>query len=139
MSKLIPLIREIRGGFFKVSVRLLIVFLMIAGAWVATRTLTSPEAIEINDKVIHAVVFISFAVLMDLATSRCPFWLWKGLPLLIYGAVIEVLQYFTPDRSFSLLDLLADLSGIVLYLILKSLLIWGALKYDMLMMSNRKY
>jgi VanZ family protein len=97
---------------------------MIAGAWVATRTLDLPETIELNDKVIHAVVFFGFALLMDLAISRHPFWLWKGLPLLIYGAMIEIMQYFSPERSFSLLDWLADFSGILLYFLIKLFLLW---------------
>ena len=125
MHKLILLVRQLRRvAFFKVSTRTLVIFLMIAGAWVATRTLDFPETIELNDKVIHAVVFFGFALLMDLAISRHPFWLWKGLPLLIYGAMIEIMQYFSPERSFSLLDWLADFSGILLYFIIKLLLLW---------------
>jgi len=125
MHKLILLVRQLRRvAFFKVSTRTLVIFLMIAGAWVATRTLDFPETIELNDKVIHAVVFFGFALLMDLAISRHPFWLWKGLPLLIYGAIIEIMQYFSPERSFSLLDWLADFSGILLYFIIKLLLLW---------------
>ena len=126
MHKLILLVRQLRRvAFFKVSTRTLVIFLMIAGAWVATRTLDFPETIELNDKVIHAVVFFGFALLMDLAVSRHPFWLWKGLPLLIYGAIIEIMQYFSPERSFSLLDWLADFSGILLYFIIKLLLLWA--------------
>ena len=126
MHKLILLVRQLRRvAFFKVSTRTLVIFLMIAGAWVATRTLDFPETIELNDKVIHAVVFFGFALLMDLAISRHPFWLWKGLPLLIYGAIIEIMQYFSPERSFSLLDWLADFSGILLYFIIKLLLLWA--------------
>jgi len=102
---------------------LLVVILMIVGAWVATRNLEFPETISINDKLIHATVFVGFAVLMDFAYARYPFWLWQGLPLLIYGALIEILQYFTPDRTFSVLDWLADFSGILLYFIIKELVI----------------
>jgi len=83
-----------------------------------------PETIELNDKVIHIIVFFGFAVLIDLAISRHPFWLWKGLPLLIYGAIIEVMQYFSPDRSFSLLDWLADFTGILLYFLIKVVFVW---------------
>jgi len=104
-------------------VRLLVIILMIVGAWVATRNLEFPETVSINDKMIHATVFVGFAVLMDFAYARYPFWLWQGLPLLIYGALIEILQYFTPDRTFSVLDWLADFSGILLYFIIKELVI----------------
>jgi len=125
MHRLILWVRQLRGiPFFKVSTRTLVVFLMIAGAWVATRTLNLPETIELNDKIIHIVVFFGFALLMDLAISRHPFWLWKGLPLLMYGAIIEIMQYFSPERSFSFLDWVADFSGILLYFFLKLFLLW---------------
>ena len=120
---------------FKISTRVLVVFLMLAGTWVTTRNMNVPEALSLSDKAVHMIVFFGFAVLMDLATSRQPFWLWKGLPLLFYGASIEVLQYFSPDRSFSVFDWLADLSGIALYYIVKLALIWLDAKWN----SNSKY
>ena len=129
MHNLILWVRHLRRIlFFKVSIRSLVIILLLTGAWVATRTLDFPEAFEVNDKVKHLVVFFGFALLMDLAISRHPFWLWKGLPLLIYGIIIEVMQYFSPDRSFSLLDWFADFSGIFLYFIVKHILIWMDLK-----------
>ncbi|PID33819.1 MAG: VanZ family protein [Thiotrichales bacterium] len=97
---------------------------MILGAWVATMKLEFPPSVSVNDKIIHAVVFFGFALLMDLATSRKPFWLWKGLPLLLYGIGIEVLQYFTECRTFSIADIFADLAGILLYYIVKSLIVF---------------
>ncbi len=125
MHRLILWVRQLRGiPFFKVSTRTLVVFLMIAGAWVATRTLDFPETIELNDKVKHFIVFFGFSVLMDLAISRHPFWLWKGLPLLMYGAIIEIMQYFSPERSFSLFDWAADFFGILLYFLIKAFLLW---------------
>lgn len=125
MHKLILLVRRLRRIiFFKISTRTLVIVLMIAGAWVATRTLDFPEAMELNDKVIHIIVFFGFAVLMDLAISRHPFWLWKGLPLLVYGAIIEIMQYYSPDRSFSLSDWIADFFGILLYFMIKIFILW---------------
>ena len=125
MYELIHFIRQLRHvAFFKVSTRILIVFLMVAGVWVATRTLDFPKSIAFNDKLIHIAVFFGFAFLMDLAISRHPFWLWKGLPLLVYGIVIEIMQYYSPDRFFSLLDWFADFLGILLYFIVKINLLW---------------
>ncbi len=136
MHKLILWVRQLRSiPFFKVSTRTVVIILMVAGAWVATQTLEFPEAIDINDYLKHFIVFFGFAVLMDLATSRHPFWLWKGLPLLIYGAIIEIMQYFSPERSFSILDWLADFSGILLYFILKVVLVW----LDSKRQANSKY
>ncbi len=125
MHKLILFVRRLRQiPAFKITVGVLVVFLMIAGAWVATRTLDFSEVIELNDKLKHFIVFFVFALLIDLTVSRHPFWLWKGLPLLVYGVAIEIMQYFSPDRSFSLLDWLADFSGILLYFLIKLFLLW---------------
>ena len=125
MHHLITVVRHLRRiAAFEISTRTLIIILMVTGAWVATRKLEFPELLSVSDKVIHVFVFFCFAVLMDLATERHPFWLWKGLPLLVYGAGIEILQYFSPDRSFSVLDWLADFLGIFLYFLLKIGLLW---------------
>jgi len=125
MHNLILLVRHLRRiAAFKVGARTVVVSLMVLGSWVATRHLEFPQELSLNDKIIHIVVFFGFAVLMDLATSRHPFWLWKGLPLLMYGAAIEIMQYFSPDRSFSVLDWFADFFGIFLYFILKLLVLW---------------
>ncbi|MCK5902444.1 MAG: VanZ family protein [Cocleimonas sp.] len=125
MHRFILFIRSLRDiYFFKHTVRFLVISLMLLGSWVATRDLDIPPEYELNDKLIHVIVFFCFAVLVDLSTARKPFWLYKGLPLLVYGACIEIMQYFTPDRSFSLLDWVADLSGILLYFVIKRLLVW---------------
>ena len=125
MHSLISWVRNLRRiALFKVSTKSLIIGLMVLGAWVATRHLDMPESLEFNDKIIHIFVFFVFALLMDLATDRRPFWLWKGLPLLIYGILIEVAQYFTPEREFSYMDMVADFAGILLYFMVKMVLVW---------------
>jgi VanZ family protein len=106
----------------KYSVFAFFVLLLLAGIRVATMPLNFPESFQLNDKFIHAVVFFGFAFILDLVTSREPFWFWKASPLIIYGFGIEVLQYFSPDRSFSLLDGLADAFGVLLYWFIKQLL-----------------
>ena len=127
MQKLILLVRELRRiALFKVSTRMVVITLMILGIWVATKKLEFPPDVNINDKLIHVVVFFGFAVLVDLSSSRKPFWLWKGLPLLAYGIGVEVMQYFTPFRSFSILDMVADFAGILLYFLLKIVVIYIA-------------
>jgi len=125
MHNLITLVRHLRRiAAFKVSTRAIVLTLMILGVWVATVKLELPPDLSVNDKLIHVVVFFGFALLMDLATSRNPFWLWKGLPLLIYGGGIEIAQYFTEFRSFSIADWFADFAGILLYFIIKSVIVF---------------
>lgn len=136
IHKLILWVRELRGiSSFKITIRLFVIGLLLLGSWVATRHLELPPEVSINDKLIHLIVFFGFALLMDLSTSRHPFWLWKGLPLLIYGIVIEVMQYFSPDRTFSILDWVADFSGILLYFMVKLAILWVDSKRKM----NSKY
>lgn len=121
MQQFLDLVRQLRQIYlFKVSMRSFVIVLMVLGAWVATEKLVfPPSTISVNDKLIHIIVFFGFSVLVDLCSSKKPFWLWKGLPLLGYGMLIEVLQYFTPHRSFSIPDMIADSAGISLYLGLK--------------------
>ena len=120
LQSAIDKIHELRHNpAFKVSSRLFVIFLMVLGAWVATRDLDIPLGFANADKFKHAVVFMGFSFLLDLSTSRQPFWLWKASPLIVYGLTIEILQYFTPVRTFSLWDWMADISGILLYFFIK--------------------
>lgn len=120
---------------FEICVKTIVFILMIAGMWVATRSLDMPSSLSFNDKFIHVFVFFSFALLMDLAIAHMPFWFKKGLPLLIYGAGIEVLQYFSPNRSFELLDWLADFTGVLLYFLIRTVFLW----LDTKRLSKSKY
>jgi len=130
MQQLVQLVRQLRRiALFKVSTRMMVITLMLLGIWVATKKLDFPPEVNVNDKLIHIVVFFGFAVLVDLASSRKPFWLWKGLPLLVYGIGIEVMQYFTPFRSFSVMDMVADFAGILIYFLLK-LAVLNIVKYN---------
>ena len=106
----------------KYSVFAFLLLLMVVGMKVATIPLNFPESLQLNDKLMHIIVFFGFALIADVVTSREPFWLWKGLPLIAYGFGVEVLQYLSPDRSFSILDGLADGVGVMLYWGIKQLL-----------------
>jgi len=66
------------------------------------------------DKLMHLSALFGFAFLLNLATRR-PFWYWQAPLLLAYSALIEILQAFTPWRSFSVADWAADALGILLY------------------------
>jgi len=60
------------------------------------------------------------AGLVDYAFPKSHFNLVKALPLLAYGVLMELVQWPLPYRSFSLLDMVADGSGLVLYRFLGS-------------------
>jgi VanZ family protein len=86
---------------------------------------TMPTAVvlpESNDKLNHLAAFLVLAYLIDGAFPRQP-WNWRKFTLLLaYGALLECIQYFLPNRYFSLADLLADAVGLVLYPVLRTLL-----------------
>jgi hypothetical protein len=77
---------------------------------------------ETNDKLKHLAAFLLLAYLCDAAFPHQP-WNWrKFLPLLAYGLLLECIQHFIPNRTFSLADLAADAVGLAFYPILRDLL-----------------
>jgi VanZ family protein len=70
---------------------------------------------RISDKVHHAFAFYVLALLLDFAAPRREFGLRKFGALMAFGVAIECVQYFLPWREFSLLDMVADAVGLMLY------------------------
>lgn len=97
--------------------KLLFIGLVLAGLATALMPLHGIDLSDGKDKVVHALVFMGFAFMLDIATQRS-FWLWKLPLLLFYGAGIEILQALTPWRSFSIADFTADAIGVLLYWLL---------------------
>ena len=65
------------------------------------------------DKLLHFSAFLSLAISSSLALV--PGWRSVGqvvAGLLLYGALIEIVQAFIPGRDASVLDLLADAAGL---------------------------
>jgi VanZ family protein len=69
----------------------------------------------INDKVAHFVAFYVCALLLDFSFPDSGFDLKKAVPLILYGLLIEIIQLYLSYRHFSLLDLLADAGGLMVY------------------------
>ena len=72
----------------------------------------------INDKLNHILAFFVLAFLTDFSFPNSTFNLAKNLPLFFYGLSIEWVQYYIPFREFSLLDIAADVTGLLSYGIL---------------------
>ncbi|MET0378418.1 MAG: VanZ family protein [Spongiibacteraceae bacterium] len=66
------------------------------------------------DKGDHTLAFFVLSVLAMLSWPRQPWWR-LALWLIGYGVLIEIVQAFLPSREASLLDLLADSTGIALH------------------------
>lgn len=99
--------------------RLMQLFLVLLAVGLVLALIPSPDTggVELNDKFMHATAFFAYAALFDMASSKS-FWRFQVPFLLSYGALIEVLQSFTPWRMFSLFDFAADALGILLYWLL---------------------
>ena len=71
------------------------------------------------DKLNHLAAFMVLALLLDYSFPLSErFWL-KWLPLLGFGGLIELLQLLGGHRLFEWGDILADASGLIVYLVLR--------------------
>jgi VanZ family protein len=98
-----------------IAFRLALAVTVIAILHLATTSIEYPVAEDLNDKVSHILAFYVLAFLLDFSVPERPFNLKLAVALLGFGLLIELIQYFIPYRSCSLLDLAADAIGIALY------------------------
>ena len=89
--------------------------LVVSSAAMLSPTVPMEPPFAHFDKLVHLSTFLVLARLADAGWPQHGFVLGKWLPLLGYGVLIECLQYGIPTRSFDLLDILADASGLLLY------------------------
>lgn len=98
---------RIKNYFFKT----IFYFSLIVILFLAT-TLIQFELIEsIWDKFKHSFAFFTLYILFSLSYEKQTIFS-KSLLLIIYGILIECIQYFIPNRYFSFLDVVADIVGI---------------------------
>ena len=95
--------------------RVMLVLSLLLIIYLATAELDHPVMTSVNDKFGHILAFVILAFLLDFSFPASSYNLSKILPLLAYGILIEIVQYFLPYRMFSLLDMLADAGGLVIY------------------------
>jgi len=98
-----------------ITFRVALVVALIVTMYLATTQQEFPVIDDTNDKVKHILAFYVLAFLADHSVPKVRFNLSKGLTILGYGLLIEVIQYFLPYREFSLFDLAADGVGIAAY------------------------
>jgi len=88
---------------------------LIVISWLAFSESSPQVSISGNDKLLHALAFFVLAFLVDGAFLARSFVSFK-MPLLIsYGLFIELVQLYLSYREFSLLDLVADATGILCF------------------------
>ena len=95
--------------------RIMLVFSLLLITCLVTTELKHPIMTSVNDKLGHILTFVILAFLLDFSFPASSFNLAKIFSLLVYGMLIEMIQYFLPHRMFSFLDILADGGGLVIY------------------------
>lgn len=93
-------------------------FCIILIAYLATTARSVPIASEVNDKLNHGLAFFVLTLLAYFGFPKIKNIALIILPLVIYGVLIEWVQQHLPYREFSLLDVLADLSGCVCFFLI---------------------
>ena len=93
--------------------RVLLVISFAVITFLATQEIISDFQSSINDKAIHLACFFYLTTISWLAKILDKD-SWVYVIVLAYGILIEVVQMYIPYRSFELLDILADFTGILL-------------------------
>jgi len=73
-----------------------------------------------GDKLMHAAAFFVFGMLARFSFPELRY-IVPAVGLALYGTVIEVVQFFLSFRSFSLLDIAADIGGLAMFGVVASL------------------
>jgi VanZ family protein len=67
------------------------------------------------DKIQHAFAFFTLSLLLNRASCTMGARFRNMGSLLLFGIFIEIVQRYTPGRTSSVYDVLADLAGIILF------------------------
>lgn len=97
--------------------RVVLAITLIVISHLAITARSYPVVEDLNDKVSHVLAFAALAFLSDFSFPNKKFAPAIVPWLLSYGLLIEVVQYFFPYRSSSVLDWIADAIGIGVYLL----------------------
>jgi VanZ family protein len=72
---------------------------------------------DFNDKLMHFGGYVIAALSMSVAIPKSAIWQ-RGIFLIMYSIAIEIGQHFMPPRTFDVLDIVANASGVIVGLIL---------------------
>ena len=101
-----------------VGFRLVLALALLLTTWLSLTPSPGPLQESINDKLAHLGGFLLLSFLAHASWPERRFQQGALWWLAGYGLTIEITQYFIPNRFFSLLDILADGTGILLYTII---------------------
>jgi len=77
------------------------------------------------DKVAHFITYVIFAVLAHRMRPSARHYVYVCIGVVTYSGLLEVAQSFVPGREMSVLDLLANTSGVLLGALLSNKLFDG--------------
>jgi VanZ family protein len=92
-----------------------LVFALLPAIWFWPKS--SPGLLKLPDKFLHGLTFTVLAVWFSGQYARQAYWK-LALGLLLFGAMIEACQYLVPYRSAETGDMIADITGITIGLII---------------------
>lgn len=85
--------------------------LLIAAYTYLSLTSTPGDHVPVyNDKVMHFLGYLVAGLSITFALPQSPWWR-RWLLLVLYSTGIEIAQHFMPPRTFSWLDILANVAG----------------------------
>ncbi|MBL4607293.1 MAG: VanZ family protein [Pseudomonadales bacterium] len=101
----------------KNAFRLLLFICVVIIFFLATTSTSIPVVSHSNDKINHIMAFLTLTFFADMSTGREVTKRIKKITitLILYGLLIEIVQWQLPYRSFSIADLAADLFAISSY------------------------
>lgn len=90
--------------------------LLILYTYLSLTSASGPHIPQYNDKLMHFLGYGAAGLSITAAFPGWPGWQ-RLLVLVLYSTGIEVVQHFTPSRTFSLGDILANVTGALLGLV----------------------
>ncbi len=108
---------KLSPGYLACS-RILFCITVLMITCLATAELESTAVVSVQDKLNHFVAFLVLAFLLDFSFPGSRFNTKKILLLFSYGVGLEVIQYYLPNRMFSLFDVGANILGLLGYSLL---------------------
>jgi len=106
-----------KRGEFALAARLLLCAYAALIAWLSLSTQDAP-ALGDWDKLAHGTAYLVFALIAAIAARSRREHLALCLVILLYGGLLECLQGLLPPRTPSLLDMLANSTGVCAGLLL---------------------
>ena len=135
LKNIINTIYKIGNGYpSKLMFYILLVLLFVAFLLPAEQIHTA----EVNDKIVHATLFLLLFLMAHVTHQDAKLWRIIGL-LAAYGLLTEFAQGFTPHRTLSFLDWLADVAGSVAGLLIVKILYLSNLLPESISFNGRAY